>query len=34
MILKDYEELKEKLGPAGASQRVASEMVNELAKKR
>lgn len=30
MILQGYEELKEKLGPAGASQRVASEMVNEL----
>ena len=32
-ILSDYEELKTKLGPAGASGRIAREMVGELKKK-
>jgi hypothetical protein len=29
-ILSDYELLKDKLGPAGASGRIAREMVSEL----
>ncbi len=31
-LLSDYEELKKKLGPAGASGRIAKEMVKELSK--
>jgi lipid-A-disaccharide synthase len=33
-ILSDYEDLKTKLGPAGASGRIAQEMVEELKKKK
>jgi lipid-A-disaccharide synthase len=33
-ILSDYEDLKVKLGPSGASLRIASEMVMELSKKK
>jgi lipid-A-disaccharide synthase len=32
-IIADYEVLKKKLGPAGASGRIAHEMVEELKKK-
>jgi lipid-A-disaccharide synthase len=31
-MLTDYESLKQKLGPAGASGRIAAEMVKELRK--
>ena len=33
-ILSDYEVLKEKLGPAGASERIAKEMVEELGRRK
>jgi len=33
-IIADYEVLKTKLGPAGASERIAQEMVEELKKKK
>jgi len=32
-LISDYDLLKNKLGAAGASQRIASEMVNELVRK-